>query len=95
VINRATMPGAIPALQIEKALKVSRVYTIPDDPKLHLTQIKGVSIFQLDAASPAAVAIEQLAKALWQRQSAPSGLVEMTPPAAGAKSAAKLAAPVK
>jgi Flp pilus assembly CpaE family ATPase len=80
VINRATMPGAIPALQIEKALKLTRVYTVPDDPKLRLSLIKGVSIFQLDAASPSAVAIDQLAKAVWQRQIAPPVLVEMAPP---------------
>jgi pilus assembly protein CpaE len=86
VINRATMPGAIPVLQIEKALKLARVYTIPDDPKLRLTQIKGVSIFQLDAASPAAVAIDQLAKAVWQRQIAPP-IAQAAPPAAVAKPA--------
>ncbi len=90
VINRATMPGAIPALQIEKALKLSRVYAIPDDPKLRLALIKGVSIFQLDAASPSAVAIDAMAKAIWQRQVAPPVLVELEPPAkaAPAKSAA-------
>lgn len=65
VINRATMPGAIPALQIEKALKVARVFTVPEDPKLRLSLIKGVSVFQLDANAPSAVAIAELAKALW------------------------------
>ena len=93
VINRATMPGAIPALQIEKALKLTRVYTIPDDPKLRLALIKGVSIFQLDAASPSAVAIDAMAKAIWQRQIAPPVLVEMAPPVKSA--AAKPAAVAK
>jgi Flp pilus assembly CpaE family ATPase len=86
VINRATMPGAIPTPQIEKALKLTRVYAIPDDPKLRLALIKGVSIFQLDAASPSAVAIDAMAKAIWQRQIAPPMLVELEPPA---KAAAK------
>lgn len=89
VINRSTMLGAIPALQIEKALKLSRVYAIPDDPKLRLALIKGVSIFQLDAAAPAAVAIDQLAKAVWQRQIALPTIVAVAPPAAGAKPAAR------
>ena len=90
VINRATMPGAIPALQIEKAMKLTRTYVIPDDPKMRLALIKGVSIFQLDAASPSAVAIEAMAKAIWQRQVAPPMLVELAPPvkAASASSSA-------
>ncbi len=81
VINRATMPGAIPAVQIEKALKLARVYAIPDDPKLRLSLIKGVTIFQLDAAAPAAVAIDEMAKAIWQRQIAPPVVAEAAPPA--------------
>ncbi|MBI5567517.1 MAG: response regulator [Chloroflexi bacterium] len=89
VINRATMPGAIPALQIERALKLTRVYAIPDDPKMRLALIKGVSIFQLDAASPSAVAMETMAKAIWQRQIAPPVLVEMAPPTKSAAAAAK------
>ncbi len=89
VINRATMPGAIPTVQIEKALKLTRTYAIPDDPKLRLSLIKGVSIFQLDAAAPAAVAIDEMTKAIWQRQIAPPpALAEVAPPA-------KLAAVVK
>ena len=95
VINRSTMPGAIPPLQIERALKLARVYAIPDDPKLRQALIKGVSIFQLDAASPAAVAIDQLAKAIWQRQIAQPALIEMAPPATGAKPAVRLPAPAK
>jgi len=92
VINRATMPGAIPTPQIEKALKLTRVYAIPDDPKLRLALIKGVSIFQLDAASPSAVAIDAMAKAIWQRQIAPPMLVELGPPV---KAAAKPVAVAK
>ncbi len=65
VINRATMPGAIPVAQIEKALKVQRTFSVPDDPKLRLSLIKGVSIFQLDATAPAALAIADMAKTLW------------------------------
>jgi Flp pilus assembly CpaE family ATPase len=68
VINRATMVGAIPSLQIEKALKVPRMFQVPDDPKLRLSLIKGVTIFQLDENAPSAQAIKQLAEAVWDRQ---------------------------
>lgn len=71
VINRATMPGAIPVAQIEKALKLTRVFQIPDDPKLRLSLIKGVSVFQLDANAPAALAFKQLAEAVWQHAMEP------------------------
>jgi pilus assembly protein CpaE len=80
VINRATMPGAIPVAQIEKALKVQRIFTVPDDPKLRLSLIKGVSIFQLDASAPAAVAIADMAKALWSRLFEPQAVVAAEAP---------------
>ena len=94
VVNRSTMLGAVPALQIEKALKATRTYAIPDDPKLRLSLIKGVTIFQLDANSPAALAIDQMAKAEWDRHLAPPVVAEPAKPATSAKAApAKAAAP--
>ena len=67
VINRATMPGAIPTKHIADALKVPTVYQIPDDPKLRVTGFKGVTIFQLDGASPGATAISEMAQTLLKR----------------------------
>jgi len=80
VINRATMPGAIPAAQIEKALKLTRVFQIPDDPKLRLSLIKGVSVFQLDANAPSAQAFRQLAQAVWSNALEPVPAAEPAPP---------------
>jgi pilus assembly protein CpaE len=80
VINRATMPGAIPTAQIEKALKVQRIFSVPDDPKLRLSLIKGVSIFQLDANAPAALAIADMAKTLWARLFEPQAVVAAEAP---------------
>jgi pilus assembly protein CpaE len=71
VINRATMPGAIPVAQVEKALGLRRVYHIPDDPKLRYSSVKGATIFQLDASAPAAQAIGVLAQGLWDLINAP------------------------
>ncbi len=76
VINRATMLGGIPALQIEKALGLSRVFAIPDDPKLRYSSVKGATIFQMDAASPAAQALGQMAQSLWDLATAPKQTVE-------------------
>ncbi len=75
VINRATLPGAIPIAQIEKALKATRIFTVSEDPKLRLALIKGVSIFQLDSNAPAALAIAQLATAMWKRLFEPQPVV--------------------
>lgn len=80
VINRATMPGAIPAAQIEKALKLTRIFQIPDDPKLRLSLIKGVSVFQLDANAPSAQAFRQLAQTVWSNVLEPVPTVEPAPP---------------
>jgi pilus assembly protein CpaE len=71
VINRANMPGGIPAAQVEKALGLPRVYHIPDDPKLRYSSVKGATIFQLDASAPAAQAISALAQGLWNLINAP------------------------
>jgi pilus assembly protein CpaE len=71
VINRVNMPGAIPAAQIEKALGVPRVFSIPDDPKLRYSSVKGATIFQLDANAPSAQAIGDLARSVWDLINAP------------------------
>ncbi len=71
VINRANMPGGIPVAQVEKALGLPRVFSIPDDPKLRYSAVKGVTIFQLDANAPSALAIGTLARDLWNLINAP------------------------
>ena len=73
VINRANMLGGIPAVQLEKALGLPRVFQIPDDSKLRYASVKGATIFQLDAATPAAPAIDTLARSLWELFNAPAG----------------------
>ncbi len=76
VINRANMPGSIPAPQIEKVLGLSRVYAIPDDPKLRYSSVKGTTIFQLDANAPSVPALTALAQAFWDLINAPKPAVE-------------------
>ncbi len=64
VINRSTMLGGVPAPQLTKTLGLSRVFSIPDDPKLRYSAVKGATIFQLDAAAPSAQAIGLLAQSV-------------------------------
>jgi pilus assembly protein CpaE len=87
VINRATMPGGIPAPQLEKALGLPRTFVIPDDPKLRYSSVKGATIFQMDAASPSAQALGQMAQALWDLVTAPKLAVEAAAPPAAPKRA--------
>ncbi|HTP08689.1 MAG TPA: response regulator [Anaerolineae bacterium] len=88
VINRATMPGGIPAAQIEKAMGLSRVFQIPDDPKLRYSSVKGATIYQLDANAPSAQAISALAQGLWNLINAPPPSVENAADAKGRQPAA-------
>ncbi len=71
VVNRANMLGGIPLAQVEKVMGLPHVYGIPEDPKLRYTSVKGVTIFQLDAAAPSAQAIRALARSLWDLINAP------------------------
>jgi len=76
VINRANMLGGIPLAQVEKVMGLPRMYSIPDDPKLRYTSVKGVTIFQLDANAPSAQAISALARSLWDLINAPQPFVD-------------------
>jgi pilus assembly protein CpaE len=87
VINRASMVGGIPAPQLEKALGLARVFAIPDDPKLRYSSVKGATIFQMDAASPGAQALGQMARSLWDLITAPKPVVEAAAAAAVPKRA--------
>jgi len=81
VINRATMLGGVPAPQVMKVLGLSRVFSIPDDPKLRYSAVKGATIFQLDANAPAAQAIGPMARALWDlTTTVPKPTPEAAPP---------------
>ena len=71
VINRANMLGGIPVPQVEKAMGLPRVFSIPDDPKLRYAAVKGATIFQLDKSAPSALAIGALARGLWDLINAP------------------------
>ncbi len=88
VINRANMPGGIPVAQVEKAMGLPRVFSIPDDPKLRYSAVKGVTIFQLDANAPSALAIGALAHNLWDLINAPKPTAEDATAARGKQSAA-------
>jgi len=72
----------VPAPQVMKTLGLSRVFSIPDDPKLRYSAVKGATIFQLDANAPAAQAIGPMARALWDLTTAPpKPAPEAAPPA--------------
>jgi pilus assembly protein CpaE len=76
VINRANMPGGIPPAQVEKVMGLPRVFSIPDDPKLRYSSVKGATIFQLDANAPSAQAISALARSLWDVINAPQPVAD-------------------
>jgi pilus assembly protein CpaE len=88
VINRANMPGGIPVAQVEKVMGLPRVFSIPDDPKLRYSAVKGATIFQLDANAPSALAIDALARSLWDLINAPATSAEDAAAARGKQSAA-------
>jgi Flp pilus assembly CpaE family ATPase len=88
VINRANMPGGIPVAQVEKVMGLPRVFSVPDDPKLRYSAVKGVTIFQLDANAPSALAIDALARGLWDLINAPKPTAEDAAAARGRQSAA-------
>ena len=85
VINRSTMLGGVPAPQLTKALGLSRVFPIPDDPKLRYSAVKGATIFQLDASAPSAQAIGSMAQSLWDLMMAPKPAVVAAPPVVAAR----------
>ena len=86
VVNRAAMLGGVPAPQVMKVLGLARVFSIPDDPKLRYSAVKGATIFQLDANAPAAQAIGAMAQSLWDLTTAPKPTPEAAPPAATPRS---------
>ncbi len=88
VINRANMAGGLPVAQVEKVMSLPRVFSIPDDPKLRYSSIKGATIFQLDANAPSAQAISGLAQSLWN-------LINAPPPAEAAEAKGKQPAAAK
>lgn len=77
VINRANMLGGIPPAQVEKVLGLSRVFNVPDDPKLRYSSVKGATIFQLDANAPSARAIGALARNLWDLINVPVAVADI------------------
>jgi hypothetical protein len=50
------------------------MFSIPDDPKLRYSSVKGATIFQLDAASPSAQAIAAMAQSVWDLTAAPKSI---------------------
>jgi pilus assembly protein CpaE len=71
VINRAATPGSLQPQQIQKLFTLPQIYTIPDDPKMPLSGLKGVTIYQLSPAAPSGIAIAQMAHQAWQFVAAP------------------------
>jgi pilus assembly protein CpaE len=80
VINRATTPGALQPQQIQKLFTLPHVYTIPDDPKMPLSGLKGVAIYQLSPTAPSGIAIAQMAHQAWQYVAVPAPVEALTPP---------------
>ncbi len=65
IVNRANIEGGIAVNQIQKVLKLPKMYYIPNDNKLHAAINKGLSIFEHEADAPSAKAVTLLAKAVW------------------------------
>ncbi len=65
IVNRANIEGGIAINQIQKVLKISKMYYIPNDNKLHAAINKGLSIFEHEADAPSAKAITLLAGVVW------------------------------
>ncbi len=80
VINRATVPGGLPPQQIQKLFTLPHIYTIPDDPKMPLSGLKGVAIYQLSPTAPSGIAIAQMAHQVWQYTAAPAPVEAPAPP---------------
>ena len=72
VINRATTPGGLQPQQIQKLFTLPQLYTIPDDPKMPLSGLKGIPIYQLSPTAPSGIAIAQMAHQVWQYLAAPA-----------------------
>jgi Flp pilus assembly CpaE family ATPase len=70
---------------LTKTLGLSRVFSIPDDPKLRYSAVKGATIFQLDASAPSAQAIGLLAQSVWDLTMAPKPAVVAAPPVVAAR----------
>jgi len=66
VINRANMPGHIPADKIKGALKFPRIYQLPNDPNVQLAINRGQTMVEAGVKSPMLNAIGALAKGVWE-----------------------------
>lgn len=72
VLNQADMEGTIPQEQIKKVLRLKQLYAIPYEPKIGQAINRGQSILELDAGSPAAKSITQLAQHIWRQINQPA-----------------------
>lgn len=72
VLNQADIEGTIPREQIKKVLRIKQLYAIPYEPKIGQAINRGQSILELDAGSPAAKAITQLAQHIWRHINQPA-----------------------
>ena len=80
VINRTATPGSLQPQQIQKLFTLPQIYTIPDDPKMPLSGLKGVSIYQLSPTAPSGIAIAQMAHQVWQYVATPAPIEAPAPP---------------
>ena len=66
VINRANEFGGIPPRKVENVLNLNHTFLIPNDPRLDAALRKGLSVCLQDTGAPAAVAIADMARQVWE-----------------------------
>lgn len=67
VINRSDRPGGVPARKIEKILKLTHTFHLPDDPRMPLAINRGIIVVQQSSTLPFAQAIIELAEAIGEK----------------------------
>ncbi len=66
VVNRADMPGGIPAEQIKGLLKVERLYIVPNDDEMVIITNRGDAVVEKKADSPVGQALLSISEQVWQ-----------------------------
>ncbi len=66
VVNRADMPGGIPAEQIKGVLKVERLYVVPNDDEMITITNRGDAVVEKKADSPVGQALLAISEQVWQ-----------------------------
>jgi len=76
VINRANELGGIPAAKVQEVLQLDHAFLIPQDPRLDASIRRGTPICQQDTSAPAAIALTDMARQVWDYLSEPEAAAE-------------------